>query len=192
MTFETSEYRDVQAQADIGIWRPFILAELEVISHGDHVVGERRRQSRQIGRLVHLHGRGKLVRLDLKLAKGGIIIKGRIIVVVNIPEHLGRIVAQSPGHIDIPGKVNSHHGLELPESKHHRAFRVVDIRDGPSHHRLCPSIFKLRGFLRLVASLGLDEILHGVLVDFLVDIERFLGEKDGIVCLLHLGNHIQS
>ena len=110
---------------------------------------------------------------------------------MDIPEHLGRIVAQRSGNVDIPVQVDSHDGLELPEGKYDRTLGIVDIRYCVGHYRLGPCIFKFGSFLGIEPFLRLDEILHGVLIYVLVYVERLLGQQDRKESLLNLGDHVQ-
>ena len=110
---------------------------------------------------------------------------------MDVAEHLGGIILQRAGDIDIPFQIHAHHGFELPKGQHHRTLRIIDVGDGSGDDRLCPRVFKFGGFLRIVTPFGLDEVLHGVLIHFPIDIEGLLGEQDGVIGLLHLGDHVQ-
>ncbi len=78
VALSAGEDRDGDADSHIGVRRPLVLAELEVVGHRDHAVREVRGYARKIGGLLHADCRGKLLGLDLKLAKGGVVLQRRV------------------------------------------------------------------------------------------------------------------
>ncbi len=133
MTLSSGENRNGKTHTHIGIRRPLIFTELEVVGHRDHTVREVRREGRQVGVLLHPDSRGKLLGLNLKLTQGRVVLQRRITVLVDVPEHLLGEILKGTGHIYISVQIDTHHSLELPESQNDGAFSVVNVRDSGRH-----------------------------------------------------------
>ena len=103
---------DVKAEAREGIGCPLIFAELEVVGHGVQAVGESQRKSGQIAVFLHLYTLGKLLRLDVQLAQGGVPVQA--IVPVELLRHPFGVNQQGVLHVDLFAEFDTHNSLELP------------------------------------------------------------------------------
>ena len=129
--------------------------------------------------------------LDGKLAHCRIVLQGDVITESLVVGHLGGIVTDCSGHVNILVQIYSHHGLELPQGEDNGAFGIVDIRNRTGDCRLRTGEVKFRRLLRIVAEAGLLEVPHCIVIHVLIYVQGLLGKKNGIVGLLHLGHHIQ-
>ena len=142
--------------------------------------------------LLHLDCVRQLLGLDLKLPHGGVVLKRRVLVLVDVAEHLYRIVLKLPCDVYIHVQVDSHDGLELPQGHVYVVLSVVEVGDGVCHGGLGPCVIKLRSLLDIVSHLRLAEVLYCVVVNFFIYFVSLLCKLDRIERLLDLGNHVQA
>ena len=111
---------------------------------------------------------------------------------MDVAEHLGGIILEGTGDVDVPFQVDAHHGLELPQGQFHGAFRIVQVRDGGRDVGFRPGEVQFRRLGGVVAHLGEAIILHRVLIDGVIHVVRFLGEQDAEEGLLDGGDGAET
>ena len=111
---------------------------------------------------------------------------------MDVVEHLLRVVREVSCNIDVSIKVHSEDSLELPQREDNRTLCIVNVRDGLLDCRLCPHQFELGNLLGVVLFLNLLEVVHGVFIHALVDLECLLCKKDRKIGVLHLSHSLQT
>ena len=99
-----------------------------------------------------------------------------------------RVIFQLAGHIHGAVQVQAHDGLELPKGQVDGVLGVIDIGDGGGQGALGAGHVHLGSLLGVVAVFRELVVLDGVLIHGVVHLIGGLGQKDGVVCLLH-GSH---
>ena len=183
--------RDVQAEADVGIGRPFVVLEHEVVRHRAVVVGEAQGEGRQSRILLHPDRRGQLFRLQGQLPEGGVPVQRGRIPEGKVASHFFRIVGQGARHIHRHVQVDPHDRFQLPEGQDDRAFGIEHVRNGVGGRGLGPGQFQFRCLLHIETLPGPREIFPRIVIDAPVHRQSLFRKQDRIEGLFHLGDHVQ-
>ena len=192
VTLSAGEDRYAQGEHQRTGRQPFPLAQVELVALRIVVIGHLHGQGRQVCVLLHADLFGQHFGLGGQLAHLGVAVQGSLLPLVDVVEHVGGVVFQGAGHVDVHIQVHAHHGFELPQGQRDGILCIVQVGDRRGHAGLRTGQVHFGGLLGIVAHLGELEVLYGILVHGVVHIVRGLGHEHGEEGLLDRRNRSQT
>ena len=185
VTLSAGEDGNAQVEHQGAGRQPFPLAQIELVALGIVVIAELHAQGRQVGILLHADLFGQHFGLGGQLAHLGVAVQRGFAALVDVVEHVLRIILQAARHIYGEVQIHTHHRLQLPKGQENGILGIVQVGDGGSHIGLGAGKVHLGGLLGIVSPFGELAVLYCILVHGIIYIVGSFGHEHGVVGLLH-------
>ena len=139
--------------------------------------------------MLNLDAGGNLLRLQFQLTHRGVVLQGKV---PGFVFEAAAIAEEGIGHVDIFVQAYAHNRLELPQGKGDGVVAVVEIRHRIGNRSLSTGEVQFRSSGHIVLLFREFTVCHGVVVNILVNLVRFLGEKHAVIGLFYLIHGFQT